>query len=84
MLQPKLLKVEPTNDHKLILLYETGEKKIFDVTPYINGDWYNELLNINYFNSIKIISGGSGIEWPNGQDISPHELYDNSIHYDKN
>ncbi len=45
MLQPKLLKIEPTNDYQLILYYETGEVKIFDVKLYINGDWYKELEN---------------------------------------
>lgn len=79
MLQPKIIDLTPTKDYKLILIYDSGEKKTFDVTPYINGDWYNELLSIDYFLSVKIICDGIGIEWPNGQDISPHELYENSI-----
>lgn len=79
MLQPKIIDLIPTNDYKLILSYESGEKKEFNVMPYINGDWYSELLSIDYFLSVQIICDGIGIEWPNGQDISPHELYDNSI-----
>ena len=79
MLQPKIIDVVPTKDYKLILMYDSGEKKIFDVMPYINGSWYNELLSMDYFVSVKIIGNGIGIEWPNGQDISPHELYENSI-----
>jgi hypothetical protein len=79
MLQPKIINLIPTKDYKLILTYDSGEKKIFDVVPYINGDWYNELLSNDYFLSVEIICGGIGIEWPNGQDISPHELYENSI-----
>lgn len=79
MLQPKIIDLTPTKDYKLILIYDSGERKIFDVTPYINGDWYKELLSIDYFLSVKIICDGIGIEWPNGQDISPHELYENSI-----
>lgn len=78
MLQPKLIDIQPTKDYKLILFYETGEKKLFDVKPYIGGNWYNELLDLDYFNAVEIICNDSGIEWPNGQDISPHELYDNS------
>ena len=81
MLQPKIIDLTPTKDYKLILIYDSGEKKTFDVTPYINGDWYNELLSIDYFLSVKIICDGIGIEWPNGQDISPHELYENSISF---
>jgi hypothetical protein len=78
MLQPKIIDLTPTKDYKLILTFDSGDKKIFDVTPYINGDWYNELLSIDYFLSVRIICNGIGIEWPNGQDISPHELYENS------
>lgn len=79
MLQPKIIDLTATKDYKLILKYDSGEKKMFDVTPYINGDWYKELLSIDYFLSVKIICNGIGIEWPNGQDISPHELYEESI-----
>ncbi|MDR0264470.1 MAG: DUF2442 domain-containing protein, partial [Sphingobacterium sp.] len=61
------------------LNYETGEIKIFNVLPYISGEWYNELYNNSYFKSVKLTSNGYGIEWKNGQDIAPHELYDMSI-----
>lgn len=79
MIQPKIINVIATNDYKLILIYDSGEKKIFDVKPYINGNWFEELLSIDYFLSVKLVSSGVGIEWPNGQDISPHELYEQSI-----
>ncbi len=49
MLQPKVIAVRPLQDYKLLIEYETGEKKIFDVKPYISGDWYGELLNIDFF-----------------------------------
>ena len=75
MLQPKLLKVEPASHLKLLLSYETGEVKLFDVTPYANGSWYGELQNPSYFRTVHLLDGGTGIEWPNGQDIAPHELY---------
>ncbi len=77
MLQPKILNVTPLEDYNILLEYDTSEIKVFNVKPYINGDWYNELLDINYFNRVKSI--GVGIEWENGQDISPHELYENSM-----
>lgn len=79
MLQPKIINVKPMESSKLYLEYETGEKKIFDVTPYINGSWYGELADKSYFATVHIISGGNGIERENGQDIAPHELYDESI-----
>jgi hypothetical protein len=79
MLYPKIKNVEPLDNYKLRLNYETGEVKVFNVFPYISGEWYGELLNNNYFKTVHIISGGKGIEWENGQDIAPHELYEMSI-----
>jgi hypothetical protein len=78
MLQPKIKILEPIGDYKLKLFYETGEIKIFDVSPYISGEWYEELKNISYFQSVHLIADGKGIEWAHGQDIAPHELYEMS------
>ncbi len=78
MLQPKLLSVVPQDDYMLLLTYETGEVKNFDVKPYISGSWYSELLEKGYFRTVQVLPGGVGIEWRNGQDIAPHELYEQS------
>ena len=79
MLQPKLVKIEPVEPNKLRLFYETGEVKLFDVAPYIKGSWYGELKDPSYFKTVRILPGGTGIEWGNGQDIAPQELYEESI-----
>ncbi len=76
MLQPRLTKVEPLSFMKLRLYYETGEIKLFDVTPYAEGTWYGELKDEAYFRSVRLLPGGTGIEWRDGQDIAPHELYE--------
>ncbi len=79
MLQPRLTKVEAMPDMKLVLTYETGEMKLFDAAPYANSSWYGELNNDAYFKTVHLLPGGLGIEWPDGQDVAPHELYDLSI-----
>ena len=81
MLQPKILSVKPLPNHTLRLHYETGEIKLFDVSPYIRGAWYMELKNPEYFKSVRVIDNGGGIEWVSGQDIAPHELYDDGKPY---
>lgn len=78
MMQPKLTRVEPVGTLKLRLTYETGEVKAFDATPYVKGPWYGELRSGAYFRMVRLLPGGTGIEWPHGQDIAPHELYENS------
>ena len=79
MLQPKILDVFPVEGRKLKLCYATGETKLFDVSPYIKGSWYGELNDAAYFRTVHVIPGGTGIEWGNGQDIAPHELYEDSV-----
>lgn len=76
MLQPRLTGVEPMEGWKLRLDYETGETKLFDVAPYVSGPWFGELKEESYFRTVHLLPGGTGIEWSNGQDIAPHELYE--------
>ncbi|MBQ7692451.1 MAG: DUF2442 domain-containing protein [Oscillospiraceae bacterium] len=78
MLQPRLTKVEPMPSMVLRLHYETGEVRLFDVAPYAEGAWYGELKDDAYFRSVRLLPGGVGIEWRDGQDIAPHELYEMS------
>jgi hypothetical protein len=68
MLQPKIIKVKALPDYKLFLEYETGEKKIFDVTPYIEGDWFGKLRDIKIFNNVRI--AGLSVEWADGRLIN--------------
>lgn len=79
MLQPRIISVNPIEPLKLLLKYETGEIKIFNVEPYAIGDWYGHLKKPEYFSKVCILPGGTGIEWPEGQDIAPHELYELSV-----
>lgn len=77
MLQPKVTAVKPLPDYRLLIEYATGERKIFDVKPYIKGDWYGELKDENTFKTVHPC--GTTVEWDDGQDIAPHELYELSV-----
>ena len=74
MLQPKILYVEPLPNYKLFLKYETNEQKIFDVSPYISGEWFGKLGDRQYFNTVRL--SDNTVQWKGGQDIAPHELYE--------
>ena len=74
MFQPQIIEVKPLSDYMLFLRYETGEQRIFDVTPYISGDWFGKLKDYKYFNTVRL--NGDTVEWEGGQDIAPHELYE--------
>ena len=43
MLRPTVTKAIPKDDYNLILEFNNGEKKSFDVKPYIKGSWFGKL-----------------------------------------
>ncbi len=73
MLRPIAKKVVALDDYLLQIEFDNGECKNFDVKPYIQGTWYSELKNPIYFKSA--FANGYTIEWPNGQDLCPDEIY---------
>lgn len=75
-MRPKAIDVNVLNDYKLEILFDNNEKKIFDVNPYFKFKKFQELKDKNIFQTVKI--SGLSIEWENGADICPDELYNNS------
>ena len=72
----RLVSAIPQEGLRLLLQYSSGERRLFDVSPYARGSWYGELRDPDYFAKVSVLPDGSGIEWPEGQDIAPHELYE--------
>jgi hypothetical protein len=73
---PKLIDVVSMANYEVLLTYENNEKRIFNLTPYLNTGLFSELKNEDVFQSVKI--SFDTIEWVNGIDIDPEELYKNS------
>ncbi|MDO8454891.1 MAG: DUF2442 domain-containing protein [Sulfurimonas sp.] len=69
--------VEPQSDYKLLLTFENSEKRIFDVTEYLNIGKFAELKDQSVFNSVKV--SFDSIEWSNHLDFDPEILYEKSI-----
>lgn len=76
-MRPKAVKVEPLKNYILKITFDNGEVKEFDVKPYMEYKTFKELKSVAIFNTVKI--SGLSIEWANGADICPDELYFNSM-----
>lgn len=74
MLRPTAIQVEVVCAYKILVEFDNGEKKCFDVEPYIKGEWYGMLGSFDYFK--QVVTDGYTVLWPDGQDICPDELYD--------
>jgi hypothetical protein len=70
---PKAMNVEILENYELKITFENGEVKIFDVKPYFGHKIFDELKDEKLFKTVKI--AGLSIEWENGADICPDELY---------
>jgi len=74
-MRPTLNKVEPLNGYKLKLLYNNGECKVYDCTDFVDEPVFKSLKNMAIFNTAKKIRIDSGVEFINGIDICPDDLY---------
>lgn len=68
--------VTPLADYKLLLTFENNEKKIFDVSPYLEIGKFSELKDISLFNSVAV--SFDSIAWANHLDLDPEFLYQKS------
>lgn len=75
-MRPKAIEVKPVEEYILEIKFSNGEVKRFDVKPYLNHKAFEQLKNINMFNTVKV--AGLSVQWENGADICPDELYNNS------
>lgn len=75
---PEPIEVKAIEKYKLYIKFKNCEKKILDMGQDINEKFYAKLKDYKYFKNVKISDTGITIEWPNGEDIAPENLYYNS------
>ena len=52
-MNPRIKDVQAEQDFKLLITFNNGEKKSFDVKPYLEIGVFKELQDVNLFNSVK-------------------------------
>lgn len=65
------------DDYKLLLTFENNEKKIFDVSPYLEIGKFSELKENTMFQSVRV--SFDSIEWANKLDLDPELLYSKGV-----
>lgn len=73
MVTPKVKDVKVLENYELLIIYENGEKKIYDMKPNFKFQVYKQLEDIKLFNTVHSV--GETIEWETGIDIAPENLY---------
>lgn len=70
---PRIITVIPTDDYKLRLTFNNGERGIYDCSALLNFGVFAELKDTAYFKQVKVLDGT--VKWPHEQDICPDTLY---------
>jgi hypothetical protein len=72
-MNPYVKHVRPLNDHRLEVTFENGERRIFDVKPYLQRGVFVRLQNRATFQAARVVVGS--VEWPGEVDLSYDTLY---------
>lgn len=77
MIPPRIKEVKALDNFCIEITYVTKEKKVYDMSKKLKLECYKKLNNIGYFKLAK--SAQTTVEWPDGEDIDPNELYSKGV-----
>jgi len=69
--------VETASDFSLLLTFTNGQRRRFDMRPYLHYPVFRRLENPGYFALARIDYGT--VTWPGNIDIAPETLYERSM-----
>lgn len=64
----KIIQATPLDNYEIDIITSSGIHGVFDVKPYIKGEYFEELLDVDYFKLVRPFN--YCITWPNEQDFS--------------
>ena len=62
---------------KLLITFDNGEQRVFDVSPYLDHGIFRDLREPAIFKSVRI--SFDTVEWVNGADLCPEVVYKESV-----
>ncbi len=75
MANPNLKAAIPLADYMLLLTFEDGEQRVFNVRPYLQYPAFAPLKEPFVFQQVRMIWEGEGVEWPGEIDLSKDTLF---------
>jgi hypothetical protein len=72
-MNPYVKQVRPLNDYRIEVEFENGERRLFDMKPYLQRGVFVRLQNRAAFQAARVVAGS--VEWPGEVDLSYDTLY---------
>lgn len=76
-MNPRTTSVEPMENFRLLVTFANGERRIFDVSPYLNYPAFKRLANPGYFALARPDHGT--VWWPGDIDFCSDTVYLESV-----
>ena len=76
-MNPKVIKVQAEEGYMLNLWFSNGERRHFDMKPYLDFDVFQALKDPKMFRTVTTFLGS--VTWSNNSDLSYDTLYLESI-----
>lgn len=67
------------SDYKLLVTFQNGISREVDLEPYLDGEVFQPLRDVEYFKCVKVDPDIDTIAWENGADFAPEFLYEIGI-----
>lgn len=72
-MNPRIKEVEYKSRYRLVLTFENGEVKEFDVTPYLQYPVFESLNDESFCSKVRVFNGT--VVWDDVTDFDPDTLY---------
>ena len=76
-MNPHVTHLTPQSDHRLLLKFDNGEERLFDLTPWLDKGVFRALSDSPEFAQARVVDGS--VEWPGEIDLSYDTLYLRSV-----
>lgn len=74
-LGPRIADIIPQDGHGLLVTFDNGEMRRFDLRPLLSRDVFRSLREPEAFASLEVVNEGGGVAWASGPDLSAETLY---------
>ena len=72
-MDPHVTSVRALEDYQLKISFDNGERRRFDVKPFLSRGIFVRLRDRELFQAVRAVAGS--VEWPGGLDLSYDTLY---------
>lgn len=72
-MNPFVKAITPLTDYRLLVEFENGERRVFDLTAYLDKGVFTQLRDPARFRLARVVAGS--IEWPGEIDLSYDTIY---------